>query len=266
MKEWTEKDLLNEAKKYSNKSKFLDGSTYAYKALYKKGMLDKACSHMAQNIIWNYDSLLELAIKYERRIDFSRNERSAYMAAQRRGIINEICSHMETTLVSWTTKMLHEEALKYKFRKDFEMGSKSAYSTAQKRGLLNSVCSHMEDRTTCDDDVVYIWKSGFIGNKHPVYKIGATSARLEHQRIERVSSMAKTSAELIVMINVGKNKAKSIEATLLKIGEKVNVGEFGGSTEFREMDNLQLKKCISIVRKVCPFWKIDDDFSHISEW
>lgn len=141
---WTFEMLYTEALKYSTRGAFYKGSTNAYCAAKRRGILDKICLHMnALSTNWTFDALHIEALKYETRSAFAYGSPNAYNVALRRNILDQICGHMKSLHMTWTLEMLKGEALRFATRKSFAEGSPNAYSAAHKRGVLDNICNHM---------------------------------------------------------------------------------------------------------------------------
>lgn len=146
---WTEEAIFKEAKKYSSKEDFRKACSAAYTIAHKKGIIDKACSHMPSSRktrdYWTFEQCQKSASKYQSRNDFKKNDGSAYSTAVRNGWIEQICSNMvkPAPKIKWTHEKLVEETKKYQTKKDFKLFSHSAYVTAVRNGVLDEICRHM---------------------------------------------------------------------------------------------------------------------------
>ncbi len=94
--QWTNENLQLEALKYKTKSDFANGSRSAYFTSINRGILDKICSHMEEQIHnWTNQELHDEALKYSSRGEFQKMSRTAYVIAYKRQILDKICSHMK---------------------------------------------------------------------------------------------------------------------------------------------------------------------------
>ena len=147
---WTDEAIFEEAKKYSSKEEFRKGNSSAYSIAYKKGIIDKVCSHMhtlqKKRNYWTFEQCQKAALKYQNKVEFKTYDGSAYSTAVRNGWIELICTHMKrpTPKIKWTYEKLAEEAKKYNSKKDFKLFSHSAYVTAVRNGVLDDICRHMQ--------------------------------------------------------------------------------------------------------------------------
>ena len=143
MSKWSEESIAQEALKYSSKAAFRKNAHAAYLAAFKRGLLDKVCSHMAPLITsWNPDNIRDEALKYKSHNEFAKSNRSAYEAAKRLGILEDVSRHM-TSNKKWDYEKLHNEALKHVTRSQFKEAQPSAYKTALDHGVIDRICSHM---------------------------------------------------------------------------------------------------------------------------
>ena len=69
---WTDEKIREEASKFKTKSEFRENNLGAYKAAWKRGILDDVCAHMIDlKTDWTYEMLLSEAKKYSSRGEFS---------------------------------------------------------------------------------------------------------------------------------------------------------------------------------------------------
>jgi len=86
-------NMMNEAKKYSNKEEFKKGNLYAFLAAYKYGYvcemewLVKQKQH--KKGYWTYNTIEKEALKYRTKTDFFKGNQTAYRAALKLGIIDD---------------------------------------------------------------------------------------------------------------------------------------------------------------------------------
>jgi hypothetical protein len=141
---WTYEMIKLAASVYKTRYDFQKKNPKAYKAAYRRGILDEVCSHMmVMRKRWTDEELHKIAKKYDTKSAFQKGDNAAYGYAFRRGLIDLICAHMEVVHIYWSHEMLAQEALKFKFRNDFANFSPKAYSVACNRGILDIICAHM---------------------------------------------------------------------------------------------------------------------------
>ncbi|WP_341663728.1 hypothetical protein [Vibrio sp.] len=152
---WTYEKLKEAAAQYTTRIELRANNGAAYKAAWKRGILDDVCSHM-DNLItnWTDEMIVEEALKYSTRGEFAENS-NAYQIAAKRGILDDVCGHMKLLITRWTEDMIIEEALKYNSRSEFKDGNKLAYTSALRRGILDKACAHMtpKNRQWSNEDI-----------------------------------------------------------------------------------------------------------------
>jgi len=205
-KKWTYDSLLTEAKKYSFKKEFQDGSTGAYIKARRLGILDDICIHMPsrkdRKRKWSIETVTIEALKYTSRSEFQKENGSAYRAARQLEILEDVCSHMIEVRHQWGDNELYLEALKYTVRGDFQYYSKGAYMAAFKRGLLKKICMHMKYQSSAtkltDPMYLYFIKITTLNGALPdVYKVGITKYSDIMRRFKREYSVFETKIDII---------------------------------------------------------------------
>ena len=179
---WTTELITKEAQKYKTKKMFRNGSYGAYRAAFRRGIVEEVCSHMEPAYTYHTpESVVEIAKKYTTRSDFRCNCKSAYNYATRKGILDEVCGHMKPIYTHHTHASVGEIAKQHTKRDDFMRNYPGAYKYAARNGILDEVCGHMPT-------VV----SGFNKNKPGIlyylrisggtaYKIGITNLSVEER-------------------------------------------------------------------------------------
>ena len=245
---WTDEMLAEDAKRFKTRTEWAKQSMAAYSAAQKRGILDLCSSHMGDKPVrWTKAMLIADALRFQTRQDWQANSSGAYQLAHRRRI-SECFAHMPLQRKPWTDEMVLLDAKKYKTRADWERQSNSAYSAACKRGLLQPACQHMEDRTPTDNDAIYIWKAaGWQFDGMDVYKIGVTSARLDHLRIAQVAKASGADPQIVVLAMV--KNAKAVERQLHALGMNPQYKGFNGCSEFRALDPAALSLALEVVEQ-----------------
>lgn len=96
-----------------------------------------------------------------------------------------------------------------------------------------------------DNDIIYLWKAKNISFQNkPVYKIGITSKRLGSERIRSVSLSSGFQFDILLFRNT--KRAKYLETQMLKFGLIPDLNKFDGCTEFRALNDHELKKVLKI--------------------
>ncbi len=100
-----------------------------------------------------------------------------------------------------------------------------------------------------DNNMLYIWEAvGESWNDMPIFKIGMTSERLGEQRIHSVARKANMTAKLLLLIQVGDEKASSLEWRIHNMLETTpDVGDIDGKTEFRACTYEQMETIIEMI-------------------
>jgi hypothetical protein len=90
--------LKFEACKYQSRKAFELGSSSAYQAARKMGVLNDVCQHMAaRRKKWSLSDLALDALRFTSRKEWELGSCSAYQTALARGVADELCEHMVTT-------------------------------------------------------------------------------------------------------------------------------------------------------------------------
>ena len=199
---WTLETIQQEALKYKTRWDFQKKGPRAYKAAYRKGLLERVCKHMdSAQLSWPTEAVRIEALKYKSRSEFREKCSGAYRAALRLKIIDEVCQHMKTIYVNWTNDLLGIEALKYNTKKEFKKNNESAYVTAFNKGILDQVCAHMQilyiDWTleTLQEEALKYESRGEFQKNSSAHLVASRRGVLEqictHMKLSRCSSVAE---------------------------------------------------------------------------
>ncbi len=128
-----------------------------------------------------------------------------------------------------------------------EHGMFEQQASAHSLGQGCPVCAGNNAKHT-DNDAIYIWSVGDLKNKGiQVYKVGVTSARLDHQRINHVARKWNAQPTTIILASV-KGKATDIELKLLSIGGEIeDLPKIDGNTEMRTFTSEQLVAALELI-------------------
>lgn len=148
---WNYERCRSEAKKYTKRSHFKNGSPSAFGAARKNGWLDDICSHMTlsplqKKDLWSdFDQCKKEAAKYKNRSDFQSKNKIAYNIAIEKGWLDLFYETPNTAHHSWWNDKAkcHAETLKYTSISDFSKYASGAYASVLKHGWKDEVCSHM---------------------------------------------------------------------------------------------------------------------------
>ena len=238
-----DEDVLAEGHKCGSRAEFARGSSGAYAAARKRGLLDQLYPILRGEWLDDADVLAE-GRKYASRAEFWRGSCAAYEAARKRGLLDQLYPSLRG---DWSDDaVVLAEGRKYASRAEFARGSKAAYHVALKHGLLDLI-DWPEENATSDNDAIYIWRAvGQYFNGHPVYKVGVTSARMGVRRVEQVARASGFEFDLICCEAV-QGKATDLERKLLILGESPGFVGFDGCTEFRALSDSALYAAITII-------------------
>ena len=94
---WTEKLVIEEANKYSNRTDFRKYNRSAYNWAEENELMNSVCKHMGKSttLQWTEKTILKEAKKYKYRTEFKSGNPSAYTKAIQMKILQKVCSHMK---------------------------------------------------------------------------------------------------------------------------------------------------------------------------
>lgn len=123
---YSEEELIAVAKSYQNMSDFRKNESSVYAIIKRKGLLEKATSHLARKSRAEYsvEELRGLASKYKTLKDFIKHEKGAYLAIRRLKLNDEILGRLEraiSPITNWTPErcralFLEAGSVKTRFR------------------------------------------------------------------------------------------------------------------------------------------------------
>jgi predicted GIY-YIG superfamily endonuclease len=88
---WTKERIYKEAKKYSTRTEFRNGSPGSYDAAKELAMIDDVCAHMKILMTkWDESKILIAAQNFTSTKELLKNARNVYQAAYNRGIIEKL--------------------------------------------------------------------------------------------------------------------------------------------------------------------------------
>ena len=144
---WNEKkNVIEESKKYSNRTDFKKGSQNAYNSARKNNWLDEMTwldnelKRHPKGYWKNRENMMREARKYSTKEEFQKGNLTAFLAAHKYGYIDEfdwMVKQKQHKNGYWTYKHIEEEALKYKTKTEFFRGSQVAYKKALQMGIIN---------------------------------------------------------------------------------------------------------------------------------
>jgi predicted GIY-YIG superfamily endonuclease len=140
---WTLDMLKDLAKKYKNRTEFVNKQPNAYAAAARNGWLDDVFQNMKRlinpNNTWTYEVVAKEASKYNKKTDFAKGSPLAYNAARSKGWFKELTKNYTENLNVWTPENIRKEAKKYKSRKEFNLLSGAAYNKALRLSMMDDL-------------------------------------------------------------------------------------------------------------------------------
>lgn len=178
MKMWTEEELAIIAAKYDSVADFRKKDSPAYRAAYKRGLLDKLCAGMKRG--WRQyteDEIIGITSRYTVLDEFRKNEPRLYKALANRKAIKKYCSHMKLTdHGAYPEEVLVVTALKYTTFKEFREKDMNIYNVIVKRGLKDKLCSHIKPLNVYTEEELketaekYTDLTEFRNKEHKIYE------------------------------------------------------------------------------------------------
>lgn len=174
------KQYFEEAKEYQGRSGLVKGNPAAYQYLWRRGLLDQACSHMQISPVyvapkWTQSAVLEIASKHRRRSEFRRANEGAYAYALTNGLLNRACAHMRDGHNFWHVFELMAVALKYDDKSTFIRSEQQAYTYACRYKLTKMVFAHMTS-LRIDWDKAAVMAEAARHTSRGVFQAGAPGA------------------------------------------------------------------------------------------
>ena len=144
---YTDDDIEQEARKYTNQADFAKGSPLHYQAFKRRKLQSKFRDFLPTKIKkWTNEMLKQEALKYNTMIDFLNNSASAYKTAYDRGILDDITKHIPKPK-KWSYDEALKETKKYKTLADFAKNSQ-AYHQSRENGWLEEFKKFLDHSIT----------------------------------------------------------------------------------------------------------------------
>ena len=140
-----EKNILEESKKYKNRTEFKKKSNRAYDAARKLNLLDKM-EWLSNNKkhpkgYWKIkENVINESKKYASKDEFQKGNLSAFLAAHRYGYIDEmtwLVKQKQHKKGYWTYENIEKEAVKYETKTDFQKNCNVAYRKALQLKIID---------------------------------------------------------------------------------------------------------------------------------
>ena len=198
---WTYDRCLEEAKKYTVKARFEEGSPCACQTARRNGWLDDYTwlkkSDNKPSRYWTYNRCKEEAQKYTVKEHFAKGSPGAYGAAVRNKWLDDWFENSTNPNGYWNYENCYKEAQKYSNKSQFIFGNNSAYNSARKHGWLKDYVWLKDERFDLfKDKIDLVYAYEFIEEKS-VY-VGRTLIKNKKNRdrahifqLDSVSAFAK---------------------------------------------------------------------------
>ena len=138
--------VMEESKRFSNRTEFKKRSGNAYDSARKNKWLDEM-TWLSNNKdkrpkgYWkNRENMMNEAMKYASKDEFQKGNLYAFLAAHKYGYIEEmewLVKQKQHKNGYWTYENIEKEALKYNTKTDFFRGNQTAYRAALKLGIID---------------------------------------------------------------------------------------------------------------------------------
>ena len=144
---WKNKEhVMEESKRFSNRTEFKKKSGNAYDSARKNKWLDEMVwlsnndGRRSKGHWKNRENMMEEAKKYSTKEEFKKGNLTAFLAAYRYGYIDEmdwLVKQKQHKKGYWTYEHIEQEALKYDTKTEFFKGNQTAYRAALKMGVID---------------------------------------------------------------------------------------------------------------------------------
>lgn len=180
---WTYEMLQYEAAKYKTKKDFRENSEKAFRAAYRRGILDEIIKHMERRKIWTKEEAEIESRNYKNKLDFHKNS-PAYSQSYKNGWINDF---FDNSIIRWTKEMAHQEALKYETKVEFKYGSSKAYGAASRNKWIDDITKHMTPVGCLYNRMIYVYE---FPDNHVYVGLTCNKKRRHnaHTNIDRITS------------------------------------------------------------------------------
>ena len=140
-----EENVIEESKKYNNRTGFFNGCHAAYDYAQKHNLWDKMPwikKTSKENGYWTKERVFEEGAKYSTKMEFKRNASTAYATAVKNKWIVEMTWFVSSVKPQghWQVKQnVFDESHKYKSRIEFRWGAPGAYRSAIDNGWIDDM-------------------------------------------------------------------------------------------------------------------------------
>ena len=218
-------------------SEFVAKNGAAYSAIKKNGWLKEMRKCLESKRVpigyWTLKRCKELWGTCESIADFMKKHPASYSAVCRKGWIVKMRKDFPDARVPngyWTLPKCRKAWRSCSTITEFVEKFSAAYTVCKRSGWLDKMRRELPpDYRYTSNDIVYLWKSGLVQNKRPIYKIGVTSKRRGRKRIELVSKKHGTTHTILRYEECV--DAIAIENAVLDVATPVNWIEGDGVSE-----------------------------------
>lgn len=244
---WSLERLKKEARKYNNKTEFLNGNKAAYSAARKHKKKDEILAHMpdrkkTKTIIWDEGKIRELAKNLDNRTTFQKKYSAAARMAKKLGIYDEVTSHMEYKVKpnnTWTEEMVLKISSQYNTRGEFQKHASDAYLAARRLDIMDKATKHMKRVGNRHKRAIYAFefedKSVYVGLTYNYDKRYDAHMKGTQRIIDKTNEMGHEFImfnEYFDMETASKKEAEKIaeyESKGWEILNKAKAGALGGN-------------------------------------
>lgn len=233
-KKWTEKAILEDAKKYKTREEWKLHSMAGYRAANKYSLIKTATAHMRTINRWDKEKILKEAKKYKTRKEWKTKSSYSYGLAYKFGIFTKACSHMQAPNDKWTDAMVIEDAKKYKTREEWKANSK-AYQIAANRKLFSMACAHMpyiikrySNEDILEDAKKYKTRGEWATQSPSIYSSAHKRKMLEHAcaHMKLPSIVSQPERNILELVKQYYPKAQTFRDAKVTISNKPHIKGF----------------------------------------
>jgi len=140
------KNVIEESKKFSNRTNFKKKSGNAYNSAIKNKWinempwLDRNNNKLPKGFWKNEENIMSEARKYKTKDEFQKGNLTAFLAAYKYGYIDEmywLVNKKQHKWGYWNYENIKNEAIKYNTKTEFFKGNQTAYRAALKLGIID---------------------------------------------------------------------------------------------------------------------------------
>ena len=155
-RKWEPDALKLDALRFNTPTEWARGSSGAYSAANKLGLLDECCAHMQRKAKpLSKAAAFLLATQYSTPSSFKSAQPTAVRMLIRNGCLSEAQAHMVTSRRKLDKASVLASAAQYQTRGAWDKGDGAAYAVARKKGWFEEACAHMTSlREIPEKDVV----------------------------------------------------------------------------------------------------------------